>query len=99
MGVKRAGLPATLVIKGSQGRPGVVVDLMACRRARYWAVVKGPEFDTDEALAQRVHLSRNTVARFFAGAGGSLATARTIVTALGLEFSEIAHEDDGGSAT
>lgn len=65
------------------------LDLVKCRRAMVQCEIEG-EFRSMEELADKLHLSRSTVSRFFSGRPTSLAVTLAILKALHLTFDEAA---------
>ena len=76
---------ATVVYRGIP----YAVDLECCRRALIWRQVEG-EVESQQDLGDRVGLSRSTVSRFFSGRSTTLGTTLRILTALRLDFRDVA---------
>ena len=76
------------------------VPLDVCRQAyqHLQRTRAGGEFDTQTSLARVAGVARTTVCKFFRGGPISLASARLIVTALALDFAEIAVARDVAAA-
>ena len=73
------------------------LDLVECRRALVRRQVEG-EFDSMEALAAAVGVSRSTASRFFSGRPTSLKVTLAVLKALKLEFDDAAQPCDPGDA-
>src|SRR5207248_10280913 len=77
------------------------LDLVECRRALVRRQIEG-EFDSMEALAAAVGVSRSTATRFFSGRPTSLKVTLAVLKALKLEFDGVARpwdpEDAEGDA-
>jgi hypothetical protein len=65
------------------------LDLVRCRRALVQRQIEG-KLDSMESLARTVGISRSTASRFFSGRQTSLTVTLNILTALRLEFDEVA---------
>ncbi len=76
---------ATLVYRGVP----YTLDLARCRRALVQRQVDG-ELATMEALAAAAATSRSTASRFFGGRAVSLDATLRILSALGVEFNDVA---------
>jgi transcriptional regulator with XRE-family HTH domain len=74
------------------------LDLVECRRALVLRQVAG-EFDSMDALASAVGISRSTASRFFSGRPTSLKVTLAILEALRLEFDDVARPWDPDEAT
>jgi transcriptional regulator with XRE-family HTH domain len=74
------------------------LDLAECRRALVRRQVAGV-FDSMEALASAVGISRSTASRFFSGRPTSLKVTLAILKALRLEFDDVARPCDPDEAT
>jgi transcriptional regulator with XRE-family HTH domain len=81
----RRPVRATVIYRGIP----YAINLECCRRALIWREVEG-EVDNLEHLATRVGLSRSTVSRFFSGRSTTLGTTLRILTALRLDFRDVA---------
>jgi hypothetical protein len=75
------------VIAWYRGIPHVL-DLRACRQAFVRSEMVG-HFDSVEALAEAVNISRSTGSRFFNGRPVSLDITMRLVSALGLRLEEV----------
>jgi hypothetical protein len=73
------------------------LDLVACRRALVRRQIEG-EFDSMEAFAPAVGISRSTASRFFSGRATSLKVTLAILKALMLEFDDVAKPWDPDEA-
>ena len=66
-----------------------VLDLVSCRRALVRRQIEG-ELHNMTSLAVAASVSRSTASRFFSGRSTSLAATLRILTALHLEFEDVA---------
>jgi len=72
------------------------MDLLRCRRAMVDRQIAG-DLDSMESLAEAVGVSRSTASRFFSGKPTSLSVTLRILSALKLQFEDVARpelEDD-----
>jgi transcriptional regulator with XRE-family HTH domain len=74
------------IIVSYRGIP-YVLDLRRCRRALVGCHMEG-KFDSMEALADAVGISRSTASRFFSGRPTSLNVTRRIVEAIALKLDD-----------
>jgi hypothetical protein len=73
------------------------LDLVECRRALVRRQIAG-DFDSMEALATAVGISRSTASRFFSGRATSLRVTLSILKALKLGFDDVAKPCDPDEA-